>query len=189
MNPAIPKQLVPLITELRALKIFEQDSASNVAQVSKILKPWVSTDEWLEEQYLSVDLDKGYTSWLLHEEADHSLAVNLLAWQPSREITPHDHKTWGVVGCVRGIEENYFWTRLDDGTKPGYAKIKRGGAPLRCHPGDIITLAEDDIHSVINVSNSVAISLHVYGKNLNYTRRHQYDPVNDKIEEFLVDFN
>ncbi|KTC84945.1 cupin [Legionella brunensis] len=189
MNNATPQKLIPLVQELRALKILEHDDTSNIARVSAILSSWVSRDDWLEEHYFEVDTVQGFTSWLLHEEPDHSLAINLLTWEPKREITPHDHNTWGVVGCIRGIEENYFWTRLDDGSKPGYAKIKRENNFLRCFPGDIIRLAADDIHSVINISDSVGISLHVYGKNLNYTNRSKYDPINNKFEPFIIDFS
>ncbi|HHT0594283.1 TPA: cupin [Legionella anisa] len=131
----------------------------------------------------------GFTSWLIFEEPDHSLAVNLVAWGPGREITPHDHKTWGVVGCVVGIEKNYFWIRKDDGSQLGYANIKKQNKPITCFPGDVIVFNPDDIHSVVNVSDSVAISLHVYGKNLNYTNRFQYNPLTKTAEPFIVDFN
>ncbi len=110
-----------------------------------------------------------------------------MSWEPAREIIPHDHKTWSVVGCVKGIEENYLWTRLDNGLKDDYAHIEREKS-IRCQPGDIISFFPDDIHSVKNISDEVAISLHVYGKNLNYTHRLKYNPETRKSEFFIVDF-
>ncbi|HHF7375683.1 cysteine dioxygenase family protein [Legionella bozemanae] len=184
-----PSGLLPLIQELRQLNILEHDNHDNMKKVSLILRKWVKKTDWLEEHFYAVDPVNGFTSWLIFEEPDHSLAVNLVAWEPGREITPHDHKTWGVVGCVTGVEKNFFWLRRDDGSQPGYADIKKQNKPIICFPGDVITFNPDDIHSVVNIADSVAISLHVYGKNLNYTHRFQYNPMTNTAEPFIVDFN
>jgi predicted metal-dependent enzyme (double-stranded beta helix superfamily) len=34
----------------------------------------------------------------------------------------------------------------------------------------------DDIHAVINETDRVTLSLHVYGKHINYTGRSQFNP-------------
>ncbi|HHF7366432.1 TPA: cupin [Legionella bozemanae] len=184
-----PSGLLPLIQELRQLNILEHDNHDNMKKVSLILRKWIKKTDWLEEHFYAVDPVNGFTSWLIFEEPDHSLAVNLVAWEPGREITPHDHKTWGVVGCVTGVEKNFFWLRRDDGSQPGYADIKKQNKPIICFPGDVIAFNPDDIHSVVNISDSVAMSLHVYGKNLNYTHRFQYNPMTNTAEPFIVDFN
>jgi predicted metal-dependent enzyme (double-stranded beta helix superfamily) len=188
MNLVTPKGLIPFIKALQGLKTQQQDDTTNIAQVSTLLEEWVKHKDWLEEKYYCVDPEMGFTSSLVHEEADHSLAVNLVAWYPQCEITPHDHKTWAVVGCVVGEERNYLWTRMDDDSDPEYADIQRQEPPIICFPGNVISFLPDDIHSVVNTSDSVGISLHVYGKNLNYTGRYQYDPVKHKRKPFVVDF-
>ena len=184
----LPKGLISLIEALRALKVQQQDDQTNIKNVSKILVNWIKNPVWLEEEYYQVDPIVGFSSWLIHEENDHTLAVNLVAWQLGREIVPHDHKTWAVVGSVVGTEKNYFWQRVDDGSRAGYVDIKRKDKPIICSAGDIVSFLPDDIHSVINEAKTVAISLHVYGKNLNYTNRFQYDPVNKTQKPFKVDF-
>jgi predicted metal-dependent enzyme (double-stranded beta helix superfamily) len=189
MSTPPPKGLEPFIEELKTYNILVHDDYTNITRVSGLLSQWVIRQDWLEEKYYYVDSTVGFSSWLLHEEKDHSLAINLVAWEPGREITPHDHKTWGVVGCVVGIEKNYQWVRIDDGSKPGYAEIERQKTAIIRPAGGIITFLPDDIHSVVNESEKIAISLHVYGKNLNYTGRNQYDPVNKTIRPFLVNFN
>ncbi|WP_131783357.1 cupin [Legionella gresilensis] len=185
----IMKALTPFINDLKALHVQEHHDASNMKKISSILQSWVKQSDWLEDQFKIVDTPEGFKSWLLYEEPNHCLAVNLVAWEPGREILPHDHRTWAVVGCVRGIEENYFWTRLDDGSSPGYADLKRQEPPITCHPGEVIAIEANQIHSVVNVANEVAISLHVYGKNLNYTNRCKYDPIKKTAEPFVIDFN
>lgn len=184
-----PSQLVPLIQELRQLNILEHEDHYNIEKVSLILKNWVKRTDWLEDYFYLVDTTKGFTSWLIFEESDHSLAINLVAWEPGREIISHDHKTWSVVGCVVGVEQNYLWNRVDDGTKEGYAEIKKENKAITCFPGDIIAFNSNDIHSVVNVSDSVAISLHIYGRNLNYTNRLQYNPLTKTAEPFIINFS
>lgn len=189
MNLSIPKGLKPLVRELQALKVQTCDASTNIKNVSLILKYWISKTDWLEEKYFSVDTKAGFSSWLIHEEDDHTLAINLVAWQPGREIVPHDHKTWGVVGSVIGIEKNYFWLRKDNGSIPGYADIVRKEIPVIRPAGELIGFMPDTIHSVVNESEKVAISLHIYGKNLNYTGRNQYDPEKKTVKPFLINFS
>jgi predicted metal-dependent enzyme (double-stranded beta helix superfamily) len=45
------------------------------------------------------------------------------------------------------------------------------------HP--VLTLLPDAIHSVINDSAQVTVSLHVYGYNLNLATRSEFDPERD----------
>jgi 4-amino-4-deoxychorismate lyase len=49
-------------------------------------------------------------------------------------------------------------------------------------PGDVLALQPDSIHSVINETGSVTVSLHVYGKHVNHTERSQFDPEQHKTD-------
>ena len=184
-----PKKLLPFIAALRALHVQEQDDRTNLKNVSAILKRWIGRSDWLEDKYYEVDTKVGFSSWLVHEEEDHTLAVNLVAWESGREIVPHDHKTWGVVGSVIGVEKNFLWKRIDDHSAPDYVEIVKEKAAVIRQAGEVVCFLPDDIHSVINESGEVAISLHVYGKNLNYTHRYQYDPVGKSRKPFIVNYS
>ena len=46
-------------------------------------------------------------------------------------------------------------------------------------PGDVLVLLPDAIHSVVNESGQVTVSLHVYGYNLNLAKRSEFDPERD----------
>ncbi|KTD20281.1 putative Cupin region protein [Legionella lansingensis] len=183
------KGLIPLIKALQSLNVQSADDHTNIRNVANILKQWLTKTDWLEEKHYHPDPQIGFSSWLIHEEKDHTLAINLVTWEPGREIIPHDHQTWGVVGSVNGTEKNYFWTRLDDGSKSGYADIRREKAAIIRQAGEVICFMPNDIHSVINESTDVAISLHVYGKNLNYTGRSQFDPIKKTVQSFIIDYS
>jgi predicted metal-dependent enzyme (double-stranded beta helix superfamily) len=111
---------------------------------------------------------------LLHEEPDHSLAVAVLCSLPGRGTPPHDHGTWGVVIGVEGEEINAFWRRTDNGSRPGYARLEQASEQC-CARGDAITLLPDTIHSVQNETGDISVSLHVYGRHVDYTERFQFD--------------
>ena len=53
-------------------------------------------------------------------------------------------------------------------------------------PGDVLTLLPDSIHSVINETQSITVSVHVYGKHVNHTERsrqlhiHEHDSADQR---------
>lgn len=143
-------------------------------------------DSWFEDRFYKVDEEQGFGSHLIAENEDHTLAIIITSWPTARETPPHDHDTWAVIGCVKGLENNIFWDRHDDKKDPHHANITRGKI-IECQPGDIVTMRKDDIHSVVNPSEEgVSISLHVYGKHFNYTNRKKFIPERNSIEPFLV---
>ena len=52
--------------------------------------------------------------------------------------------------------------------------------------GDVIAMPTGTIHSVINESDQVTLSLHVYGKHINFTQRSQFDLDGHTEKPFVV---
>jgi predicted metal-dependent enzyme (double-stranded beta helix superfamily) len=121
------------------------------------------------------DEEQGFGFQLLHEEPNHDLAVALLNWLPGRGTPPHDHGTWGVVVGVEGDEVNTFYKRVDDGSREGYAELKKLSEKTFT-PGEVIAITPEIIHSVHNDTDKISVSLHIYGRHINYTGRSKYDP-------------
>jgi len=131
--------------------------------------------EWLTEEMCRPDAEQGFGLYLLHEEADHTLAAFVVSWVPGRGTTPHDHGTWAVVAGLRGAERNEMWRRLDARDRPGYAEIVRVGERV-FGADELLVMPAGVIHSVWNDTGGVTVSLHVYGRHINHTERSQYDP-------------
>ena len=129
--------------------------------------------------------EQGFGFQVLHEEPDHSLAVALLSWLPGRGTPPHDHGTWGVVVGVEGDEVNTFYKRVDDGTRPGYAELKRLSEKTFA-PGEALGITPDIIHSVWNHTGEISVSLHIYGKHINFTNRSRFDPGMNTVTPWQV---
>lgn len=115
----------------------------------------------------------------------HTLAVFAGAWLPRRGAPPHNHGTWAVVAGVAGAERNTLWTRVDDGARPGYAEIRKGSEQVVL-PGEVVTFQPDSIHSVINDTDRVSVSLHVYGRHVNHTHRFRFDPDQRTLGAFVL---
>lgn len=90
-----------------------------------------------------------------------------------------------MVAGVDGAKTNTFWTRVDDGSRPGQAEIRRQGDRV-LRPGDVVTFQPDSIHSVVNETAHITVSLHVYGKHMNYTTRSQFDPEQGTEKAFFL---
>ncbi len=123
---------------------------------------------------------------LLHEEPDHTLAVFVVAWLPGRGVPPHDHGSWAVLAGIDGPESNTFWKRVDDGSRPGHAKLVKAGETV-FHEGDVLSMLPGGIHSITNRTQQITVSLHTYGMHLNFAERSQFDLEHDEEKPFILD--
>jgi predicted metal-dependent enzyme (double-stranded beta helix superfamily) len=118
-----------------------------------------------------------------YEGKDHSFSLQVFVWPPSTETKIHDHSSWGVYCCAVGsiFEERY--ERLDDGSRPDHAHLKKiwqlfwstedGASSVLPHDGGI--------HRVGNPSDSLAISVHLYGPRLGEVEGRDYDLSRDHV--------
>ena len=173
------------VEDLRAFAAETTEPTAIISRVRPLTQRLALSKEWLETSHYECDPVQGFGVHLLHEEPDHTLAVFAIAWLPGRGAPPHNHGTWAVVAGVDGPEKNIFWKRLDDGSRPGYAEIRSERVGV-FGPGEVVSFLADDIHSVVNETDQVTVSLHVYGKHLNYTGRSQFDPERNTESPFIV---
>src|SRR5918995_2648567 len=118
-----------------------------------------------------------------HEGHDPSFSLQVFAWPPGTETKIHDHSSWGVYCCAVGsvLEERY--ERLDDGSWPDHAHLKKiwqlswsredGASSVLPHDGGI--------HRVGNPGDRTAISVHLYGPRLEEVDGRDYDPSRDYV--------
>lgn len=172
---ALPVLIAELVDGLRRISAATADERRILVEVGPLAQRAVADPSWLTEAMLQPDPVQGFSLFPLHEEQDHTLAVFALSWLPHRGTPAHDHNTWAVVAGIRGLETNTFWKRLDDGSRPGYAELQKMGEKV-FGPGHVMTMPTGTVHAVVNNSDEVSVSLHIYGKHINHTGRHQFDP-------------
>lgn len=167
------------IDDLRSITANIGDEREILRQVAPLAERLAANATLLKERPVNSIAEKGFSFNLLHEEADHALAVAILSWLPSGATLPHNHGTWGIVVGLKGVEKNIFWRRIDNGSRPGFAELERVGE-MECVLGQAVVLPSPTIHSVENCTTEPSVSLHVYGKNVYYTGRSQFDIVNKR---------
>ena len=173
------------VSDIRAVVAAHTDPAEITERIKPFAKRLAAAPGWLKDEHRTCDEEQGFGVHLLHEEGNHDLAVFVLTWLPDRGTKPHNHLTWAVVAGIEGEEYEVEWKRMDDGSKPGFADLKKGGeATLR--PGDVSACKPEDIHSVWNTGDKLSISLHTYGRHINFTGRSEFDPEAKLEKPFVV---
>ena len=177
--------LARLIGDMRHLTADRASEHETIAALRPLVRQFALSGLWRESRHYQADPEQGFGAHLLHEEPDHSLAVFAASWLPGRGAPPHDHGVWAIVVGVDGTERNVFFERTDDRSRPGYAELRSIGEQV-LGPGDVLAMPSGTIHSVRNDADRVTLSLHVYGKHINFTRRSQFD-LQQRVEKpFIV---
>jgi predicted metal-dependent enzyme (double-stranded beta helix superfamily) len=165
-----------LVRDLKQVAAGSADERTLLARARPLARrAALAKHAWLSERMYEADAEQGFGVYLLHEEDDHTFAVLAISWLPNRGTPPHNHGTWGLVAAVDGDETNEFFRRVDDGSRPGYAELTKIGTKV-FGVGDVLAMPSDTIHAVWNHSGRTTVSLHMYGRNINFTGRSQFDP-------------
>jgi predicted metal-dependent enzyme (double-stranded beta helix superfamily) len=167
-------RLERFVVDLREIALKANDEREILTRVRPLVRELALSKEWVLPHHYKALEEQGNGVHLLHEEPDHTLAIVAVCWLPGRETPPHNHGTWAAVAGVDGPERNIFWRRADDGSRAGYAELERAGEKV-VEVGDVLTMPTGTIHSVANDTTAITLTLHVYGRHLNFSPRSQFD--------------
>jgi predicted metal-dependent enzyme (double-stranded beta helix superfamily) len=154
------------------------DEAALLREVSASLKSILGKPDWLPAAYIKPRSDR-YAQYPLYVAADGSFSVVSFVWSPGQSTPVHDHTVWGVVGIHQGVERTEAFREVDGQlavTKVIDAGVGEVGA---------VSPAIGDVHRVSNVSDEVAVSIHVYGGDIGRINRHVFDEASGQASEFV----
>jgi predicted metal-dependent enzyme (double-stranded beta helix superfamily) len=171
-------RVADFVHHLRAVTARAPGETALLERLKPLVLELARTRSWLTPQHYECDEQQGFGVHVLHEEPDHGPWIVAVAWLPHRGAPPHDHGTWAVIAGVDGAERNSLWLRRN-GT------IERQGEEI-VGPGQVTSFLPRTVHSVTNNSDRVTLSLHVYGQNVNFTERSQFDPMSGAEQPFKI---
>jgi predicted metal-dependent enzyme (double-stranded beta helix superfamily) len=120
-------------------------------------------DDWLAPEDRAPGTD-AYRRHLLHVSPCRGLSIASLVWLPGQTTPVHDHVSWCVVGVYRGVEREERFDLVESGASRRLQPARtvfasRGHVEVLVPPGG-------DIHTVTAAGREMAISIHVYGADL-----------------------
>ena len=141
----------------------------------------VTHDDWLPAPFAEAHPDH-YQQYLLHCDPLERFSVVSFVWGPGQRTPIHNHRTWGAIGVLRGLEESVLFDR-DKSTgllREGETKLLRQGDV------DFVSPRLGDIHEVRNADDEqTSISIHVYGANIGAVKRHTFDRETGEPTDFV----
>jgi predicted metal-dependent enzyme (double-stranded beta helix superfamily) len=131
--------------------------------VADHLRTLIRADGWLAPADRAPGADT-YRQHLLHVSPCRRLSVVALVWLPGQTTAIHDHVSWCVVGVHRGVEREERYDVVETATGP----VLRPAGSVLAPRGHVETLIPPagDIHAVTAAGRDTAISIHVYGADI-----------------------
>jgi hypothetical protein len=110
-------------------KISELPTELGLQQAASFLASLVRAPAFLESQILPLTrAARGREDWYVARRwdgEDGSYSLQVFVWPAGSRTKIHDHSSWGAYCCAVGsvLEERY--ERLDDGSRPDHARLKK----------------------------------------------------------------
>ena len=179
-NLPTPYRLYRLLSDLDDILEAHTDDLQRLRYISPLVRQFLIDSPWLEAQYLPPDPQKGWSVVMLYDEPDYPLTVQMVAWQPGKVSSIHNHAGWGLVALLQGEEKNTFWRRAPDEEYPD--RIEPVGDRILA-PGQTIGFLPDAIHCIEAMGDEPTVSFNLYGK-ADYTKRFEFDPIAHRATKF-----
>jgi predicted metal-dependent enzyme (double-stranded beta helix superfamily) len=167
----ITTRFTSFVTDLSVLVEEGVPESELLARGGRLLGDLIAHDDWLPGSHAAPDPAR-YRQYLLYRDPADRFSVVSFVWGPGQATPVHDHRTWGLVGVLRGAElvETF---RLDE---EGALRPRGPVQVLDTRQIDIFSPRIGDIHRVANAyDNKVSISIHVYGADIGKVNRATYD--------------
>ncbi len=84
------------IADLRRINAETDDESEIMKQIRPLVARAALSVDRLRDEIYKPNEEQGFAVRVLHEEADHSLAVLAVSWLPGSGAHTHDYGTWAV---------------------------------------------------------------------------------------------
>jgi predicted metal-dependent enzyme (double-stranded beta helix superfamily) len=179
-EPGQTYRLYRFLTELEDILDTFRDDVSRLEAITPLVRKLLVSSYWLQMEYKPPSPKTGWSVNFLYQEHDFPLTVQMVAWAPGHGSTIHNHGTWGIVALIGGQERNRLWHRAPSQNQPDAIEP---GEEVILHPGDVVALTSNAIHSVEPLGDEPTISFNLYGKT-DFKQRFVFDPEQGTAKRF-----
>lgn len=146
---------------------------------SGLLAALLETDDWLDDAY-AMPHPEHYRQYLLYCDPLERFSVVSFVWGPGQRTPVHNHTVWGLIGMLRGAEQDCRFDPGEGCLKPGETSRLEVGMVAR------VSKRDGDVHQVSNAyDDRVSISIHAYGGNIGRINRAVFDPETGAAKPFV----
>jgi predicted metal-dependent enzyme (double-stranded beta helix superfamily) len=135
-------------------------SSQSIGKLAALLKQFAGDEDFWMNRYRPADKNEE----LLYEitiDKSSGIALYLVSDAPGVKSPPHIHHTWAIIAGISGVELNRLYT-ITNHEKMKVNEVKT----VSVGSGEVITMAEHDIHSTEVVGGQSTYHLHLYGCDL-----------------------
>lgn len=186
-----PYRLYRYLSDLDDLVESVSDDLERIRIATVLTRHLLAQATWITQLCPVPDPERRASVNCLYGEPGYPLIIQIVAWLPQASPV-HNHANWSIVAFLgdetAGCEENIFWSRQDDGSKPGHAIIKPVTKQI-LRPGDIVGFTPDAIHSIQSIpaenveEPKPTYTFNIFGET-DFNQRYEFDPVNNTLKNF-----
>ncbi len=150
---------------VKELKISQNDG-ERTAAVEKALPTLLQTKGWLQPECLRPN-STNYARNLIYRDPDLGFVVVAMVWLPGQKTAVHDHSgIWCVEGVLEGSVRITQYDPVRDPKSNNGFQLKSSTC-FESVTGDTGRLIPPfEYHKIENVGDVIAITIHVYGRDL-----------------------
>lgn len=162
--PLLPAALEGFIRDLAILHERCRDDQAGLVEATRLRLAELVAQPDVVPESARVGSPYRYTQHVLHVAPDRSHSIVALVWYPGQRTPIHDHVSWCVVGVYEGTEsQTRYHLAEDDG---GLCLIETGREIAGQGSCTSLIPPAENIHRVANEGSGRAISIHVYGADI-----------------------
>jgi predicted metal-dependent enzyme (double-stranded beta helix superfamily) len=176
---------------MSALQKFIESARKLHAEENNLAKRWQKMTPLLQELLTDRSIREQSKSWptcsqadraqnlLFYEDPNYHFVINGLINAPKSRTQIHDHAhNWTLYGVLDGNETIERYERIDDGTKPDYAEIRKT-VDVKVGPGKIDLVPPYEIHAEES-GDERTVAIIVRAEKAGSFLQGRYDPASKK---------
>lgn len=152
-----------LTRNLDALVAAEGNPHVVAPRVGELLVRVLDDPALLEVRHQQPDSYR-YRQHVVHVHPEGKYSIVALVWKPGQSTPIHDHCCWCVVGVWEGVERESTYDVVEGADR--LSLVPRGETLAVRGDVSVLVPLDEDIHRVENAGAGIAISLHIYGADI-----------------------